>query len=414
MKVLWFANNTVGLNKKENTGGWMQILEYELCKDEKIHLNIATRYNGKDIRRIENLKTTYFLIPEKRNLFQKRIDILFNREPIEEYIKEYLKVIEIVEPDIIHIFGTELDYGLLCSLTGIPVVIHIQGVLHPCYYQIASMRLSFIQNLRAHNFIDYIKGSTFKNNLKIFKRRVAVEEKIFKVCKYFIGRTAWDNSIINLLAPKAVYYHCEEMLRQDFLIADWCGNDDEVIHIVSTISNPLYKGHETLVATCLLLKKVGVSFLWHIIGLDDKKSSFRIFYKNYMKSLAGDIQLYGMLTETEIVKILQFSDIYVHPSHIENSSNALCEAMAVGMPVVALFVGGNVSIVKDGEDGLLVSDNDPYILAETIKRLAENKVESRKIANAAKIRARKRHDPKWITAEMMNIYSDVIKRHASE
>lgn len=134
MKVLWFTNNTVNLSKDKLTGGWMQSLAFQICKDDRIQLNIATRYNGKDIRIIKDQQTTYFLVPDKRNLFQKRIDILLNREPIEYYLGEYLKVIGHVEPDIIHVFGTEMDYGLICEITEIPVVIHIQGILHPYFY----------------------------------------------------------------------------------------------------------------------------------------------------------------------------------------------------------------------------------------------------------------------------------------
>lgn len=392
----------------------MQSLAFQLCMDDDIKLNITTRYNGKFVSILNEQQTTYFLVPDKRNLLQKRIDILLNREPLEHYLKEYLKVIEQVRPDIIHVFGTELDYGLICGFTDIPVVIHIQGILHPYCYQLGKIHISLVRKLFSQKIVDYIKGTTIGNSMRIFKRRVGVEEKIFNVCRYFIGRTNWDKNITSLLAPRANYYHCEEVLRQGFFNAEWYGNKSKILSIVSTISNPFYKGHETIMATCLLLKKVGVNFVWHIIGLDEKTKAFNVFYKKHMSILLGNIQLHGMLAPSKIIEVLQHSNVYVHPSHIENSSNALCEAMAIGMPVIALHVGGNASIVNHGEDGLLVSDNDPYSLAAAIKDLVKDTDKSQRMATNARIRASMRHDPKRIVARLKEIYINVIERHENK
>ncbi len=57
------------------------------------------------------------------------------------------------------------------------------------------------------------------------------------------------------------------------------------------------------------------------------------------------------------------------PSHIENSPNALCEAMLVGTPCIAAFVGGVPSLVRHGEEGLLYHDADPFALAGAVDRL---------------------------------------------
>ena len=55
-------------------------------------------------------------------------------------------------------------------------------------------------------------------------------------------------------------------------------------------------------------------------------------------------------------------DIYVHPSYIENSSNAIAEAQMTGVPVIAQHVGGNATMLKN-DSGILVAPNEPYILA---------------------------------------------------
>lgn len=47
-------------------------------------------------------------------------------------------------------------------------------------------------------------------NLKV---QVLREKRIFANCKYFMGRTHWDKSCCELLAPNAEYFYCSEMLR---------------------------------------------------------------------------------------------------------------------------------------------------------------------------------------------------------
>jgi len=60
-------------------------------------------------------------------------------------------------------------------------------------------------------------------------------------------------------------------------------------------------------------------------------------------------------------------DLFVLPSHEEGFSNALLEAMAAGLAVVATNVGGNAEALEDGRFGLLVPARDPAALARAIE-----------------------------------------------
>lgn len=59
-------------------------------------------------------------------------------------------------------------------------------------------------------------------------------------------------------------------------------------------------------------------------------------------------------------------------SHEEGLPNAILEAMATGLPVVATAVGGVPELVRDGETGLLVPPRDPGALAKTLARIADD------------------------------------------
>jgi glycosyltransferase involved in cell wall biosynthesis len=62
-------------------------------------------------------------------------------------------------------------------------------------------------------------------------------------------------------------------------------------------------------------------------------------------------------------------DVFVLSSHDEGMSNAILEAMAMELPVVATDVGGTGEVVAEGETGLLVPPRDPAPLAEAIAAL---------------------------------------------
>jgi sugar transferase (PEP-CTERM/EpsH1 system associated) len=61
---------------------------------------------------------------------------------------------------------------------------------------------------------------------------------------------------------------------------------------------------------------------------------------------------------TDVAQLLQCMDVFVLPSLAEGISNTLLEAMATGLPVIATRVGGNVELVRDGENGALFESGD--------------------------------------------------------
>ncbi|MDQ3879735.1 MAG: glycosyltransferase family 4 protein [Chloroflexota bacterium] len=72
----------------------------------------------------------------------------------------------------------------------------------------------------------------------------------------------------------------------------------------------------------------------------------------------------------DVMEILDSADVLLHPSRIEAFPNALLEAMAASVPIVATTVGGISEIVRHGECGLLVEpDPEPARLAKEVGRL---------------------------------------------
>lgn len=81
---------------------------------------------------------------------------------------------------------------------------------------------------------------------------------------------------------------------------------------------------------------------------------------------------------------LSSADIFVLPSRSEGFSNAIIEAMAASLPVVATDVGGNAEAVKDGVSGFIVPPEDSAALAEAICRLLDDPSQARRMGAAGK------------------------------
>ena len=100
-------------------------------------------------------------------------------------------------------------------------------------------------------------------------------------------------------------------------------------------------------------------------------------------------------------------DIFVLPStNPDPLPTVVLEAMACGKPVVGYHHGGVCEMVKEGENGLLVTPNQPVELSKAIQELAEN-TEKRAQFGEASI---KRQTELFSLESYIKNFSDLYKR----
>ena len=88
----------------------------------------------------------------------------------------------------------------------------------------------------------------------------------------------------------------------------------------------------------------------------------------------------------DVPALLARSQVACLASHAEGLSNALIEAMAASLPVVATAVGGNLELVREGESGHLVAAHHPEQLAKRLLELLRDPERARALGAAGRKR----------------------------
>jgi glycosyltransferase involved in cell wall biosynthesis len=105
----------------------------------------------------------------------------------------------------------------------------------------------------------------------------------------------------------------------------------------------------------------------------------------------------------DVPELLSQAGFFVTSSVTEGISLTLLEAMAVGLPVIATAVGGNVEIVDAPRTGRLVPASDPDRLAESIVDLCRHTTEWPEIGLAGRARVAEHFDVRRMVADYENL-----------
>jgi glycosyltransferase involved in cell wall biosynthesis len=109
----------------------------------------------------------------------------------------------------------------------------------------------------------------------------------------------------------------------------------------------------------------------------------RNFLEHLVEKLAPNrVHIHGFSTEP--YDVLATADLFVSASRIEGFGNAIWEALACGVPVVAMNAGPAVCrLVRHGIDGVIVSEQTMAALADALARLMGDEIKRKAYASRA-------------------------------
>jgi glycosyltransferase involved in cell wall biosynthesis len=185
--------------------------------------------------------------------------------------------------------------------------------------------------------------------------------------------------------------------------------NDSSAKIIGTVGR-LYpqKNHKLFLDVAkIVLEKINkrrIKFL--IVGEGPLRSEL----EEYAKKLGIESNVLFTGERNDIPQLLSGMDIFVLTSLYEGLSNAIMEAMASGLPVVATNVGGNNELVQDGETGFLCPLDDVEALAKRIIELIINENEAKQKGKKGKSRILNEFTTEKMIRVTENIYIDLCKK----
>lgn len=183
--------------------------------------------------------------------------------------------------------------------------------------------------------------------------------------------------------------------------------DDKVL--VSTGRLAMEKNWPTLLQAARKVHQVHPDMRLVVIGDGPEKSVLE--EQAAELGIAERITFTGALPFEDVAAYLKAADLFVFASVTETQGLVTMEAMAAGLPVVAVDASGTRDIVENGKQGFLVPD-DPDALADSINRMLEHPEKMKKFQRSA-LKKAKTFDMKDCAKQLVKVYEQAIEDKAA-
>jgi glycosyltransferase involved in cell wall biosynthesis len=102
------------------------------------------------------------------------------------------------------------------------------------------------------------------------------------------------------------------------------------------------------------------------------------------------------------------ANLFLHPSRHEGMPNAVLEAMASELPVIATRIAGNEELVLDPETGLLVPVEDVEALRGALAELLGDPARRAQMGHTARRRVEESFGWGRVAEEYQTIFDEVV------
>jgi len=356
MKNILYINETGKISGAENS--LLCILKNISKKKYSIRLLLLENGDLKDLANdfVEEIKILNVPKVKKihRRIFNIRVTnifaVVFNIYLCMIIILEIRKYIIDNQINIVHTNSARLSYlcgGIAAKLTGVKVISHI--------------RIYFTEGI-----IDNIILKIVENiSDKIIAISNSVGEMFNSVNKLKIIFNAVDLDEFSKIKIKD-----EKLLRYKYRIP----NNFSIVSIIGRITDD--KGQDIFIEAANNVLKDITNVIFFIVG--DSYTFIDNKFNTYLRELCikhnieRNIKFIGFWFN--MPQVYYESDIIVHCSkRKEPFGRVLIESLAMKTPIIASNMGGPLDIIENNKSGLLISPNNPELLANAILKLLNNK-----------------------------------------
>ncbi len=419
MKVLWVCNQplrgAVDSSGKTKTfgGGWLDEEAAALMNEGDIEIVacFADR-SASSLIRTENGKLIHYAVPRKKRS-------LFKYDPsMEKYFDE---IVERENPDFCHIHGTENAnaLSLIRKHPEFTYIVSLQGIVsYISLHERAGVPKRFRKNLTLRSVIARNGTDSLAKRHESYS---PLEREIFASADFFLGRTEWDRACAFLNNRRAKYVYNPRLLRSPFYDAEWSLDSCDRHTVFVSQSSTALKGVHFVLKALSIVKEYYPDARLVIAGapLDLSGGVKNLVggnsYQQYLSylikkhGLADSVSFTGKLDAEKMAEQLKKTHVFVSPSSIDNSPNSLGEAMMVGTPCIASFVGGVPDMLDHKVDGFLYPYDEYYILAYDILKIFGDDELARSFSENAHKHARITHDRRN-SDSVIGLYREIMNQ----
>lgn len=297
--------------------------------------------------------------------------------------KRIPKIISDINPDLIHLYGSEnLDYsvGILPFLDKVPVLLTIQGY-------------AYLMKKTKAGLIQYNKDMRAK-----YERMI--NERVKYVTNYGIdyGFEPFENG-----QKKYVLSAITRIPREDALSAE------KKYDIVFYARISKDKGIEDLLHAIGQLKREGAKYKTIIVGKAKETYLERLLQIVKEEDIEEEIEFTGFLEDHEdVYRIAASSRVLAFPSHNDVSPNTIREAMFMKLPIVAYKIGGVPFFNVHKECLCLVDEVDVSKFAHSLQRVLNDETYRNKLISNSYEEAVNYYTPEKIYQQTIDIYNDIL------
>lgn len=425
MRVLWVtpiplgpANRILNAGGGSSSGGWVQS-EYEaLMQEDHSGVELFFLCGSRKVQTRDILKKQ----TEEGIAYAVNIPAIpFGRKLPAAILNNIKKILDEVQPDIIHIWGTEnyLSYGVAKMSEGIRKVVFLQGIIgiHQRY------KGGYLLNTKEYRaYCGHISlTERIKTTLKkdYFQKQVPYEQYVLRNSQGVIIDNEFSEAYCKMVSSKLPCYYRFLYPNTIFASQPWSYDTCTKNSIFTVYGSSADKGMHQLLKALVIVKKEIPDVKLTIPGpfaCENGKlkpisqlSPYEKWMANYINKngLSDNVYFPGKLTPSQMAENLRNSHMFVNPSCMETHALSLREAMTVGLPSVTSLCGSVIEYVNHNENGLIYRYEEYEMLAYQIKKVLLNREFSEKLSRNAQRTMTERHE--LHNYRIMDIYLDILK-----
>jgi glycosyltransferase involved in cell wall biosynthesis len=304
------------------------------------------------------LRTNYFLV--KQNIF---------------------KIIERINPDIIHLHGAENPYysaGILPLIKHYPHLVTIQG---------------------------FIRNSTERNSL--INKKIQIEEKILKTVVNIGVRTKEMSEIVLNLNPRAkLHYHNYTWTTSEHIKDSSRASTFDIIFFARVTKD---KGIEDLLEAISIVKKEKPDVSLHVIGRAEESYLQKLKNLTNQLNIRDNVKFLGFMeTQQDIYKYAINAKICVLPTYHDVIPGTIVESMLIKLPCISYNVGGLPELNEKIQTVILVERCNINQLANEITSLLNDKNKRELLAEHAFTYIHKKFNNSDAVSDILRAYSEIL------